>query len=656
MNKKIVSSLLISSLFLASCGSDVPLPKEEPTPKKHVSIATIKKDFFSEQIKLVGKVSSIMETPVSSLSSGVIKDILFEVGQNVKAGQVLAKIDLGSSAYATSYNNANTAYNNSLNAFSYTEESIKNDLLSAKVQLENAKMSKENTYAVTEKQLELAKTQLENIKNTIKNTISTTGISQRNVEIQLKSANDKLDMDKKSFEMNLSSSYINLNNILTLALTQMDSALNSADLTLGVSDKNKNINDSFESYLGAKNIDTKLKAERSFVAAKSSYDSFLSATYGTDRDSLDKKANDAINVLSKIDELYTNITTMLNNSISSSSFTQDTISGMITKASSIQSGATGQGGIIGLKTQLDTVINGINSLKTQYSITIEADNNNISAASSQLDNIKAGNISQLDNVNGSESLTKTQFENATASVKQARDAVDNGLKIAQTNYDSINAKLNSQRIQAKSQIDSAKGGKDLAGIGLDNTSIIAPYDGVITARNIEIGSLVNPGSPAFMIGNNNNIKIKIDINSDDVTNLNLGQIVDIKRQNNSYTGTISLVSPASDPTTKMFRSEVSFFTKPDSLNLGDFVDVYISKDKSKDKHILVPFSSLISLGQGEYNVFLVGSGNIVKTTLVKIGDQNSKEVVITSGLKEGDKVVVSGALNLQDGDLVEESK
>ncbi|HBA44663.1 TPA: hypothetical protein DEG21_03545 [Patescibacteria group bacterium] len=36
-------------------------------------------------------------------------------------------------------------------------------------------------------------------------------------------------------------------------------------------------------------------------------------------------------------------------------------------------------------------------------------------------------------------------------------------------------------------------------MSLNNTSIIAPFDGVVTAKNIEIGSLVNPGTPAFTI-------------------------------------------------------------------------------------------------------------------------------------------------------------
>ncbi|MCK9273147.1 efflux RND transporter periplasmic adaptor subunit, partial [Candidatus Gracilibacteria bacterium] len=90
-------------------------------------------------------------------------------------------------------------------------------------------------------------------------------------------------------------------------------------------------------------------------------------------------------------------------------------------------------------------------------------------------------------------------------------------------------------------------------------------------------------------------------------------------------------------------------------NLGDYVDVVINKVNSTEKMLLVPFSSIISLGQGDYSIFVVKDG-IAKTRQVKIGSQNSTQVQILSGVKEGEKVVISGTLDLQDGDKIEEEK
>ncbi|MFA6089548.1 MAG: hypothetical protein WC755_06815 [Candidatus Woesearchaeota archaeon] len=105
---------------------------------------------------------------------------------------------------------------------------------------------------------------------------------------------------------------------------------------------------------------------------------------------------------------------------------------------------------------MTTLKNTLSTTKTSIETNRISLGNALDIANTQLNNIKAGNISQLDTISGNETLTQTQLENTIASVKQARDSADNAVKIAGSNYDSINAKLNSQRIQAKSQVDSAK--------------------------------------------------------------------------------------------------------------------------------------------------------------------------------------------------------
>ncbi|EKE26680.1 MAG: acriflavin resistance protein [uncultured bacterium (gcode 4)] len=644
MKKKIIAVLLVSSLLLVSCWGNEQVQKTEEPPK-YVTIDTVKKDFFAEQIKLVGKVSPIMETPISPLASGVIKDVLAEVWQKVKAWQVLAKIDLGSSAYGTAYNNANTAYNNSLNAFSFTEQSIEKDLESAKIQLDNARAAKDNAYITTEKQLELAQTQLDNIKKTLQNSVTTTSETLKNANLLVENAKTNINNFNITSGQNLSGIYENLKVTINWTLVTIDSSITQADTLLWITDKNKNLNDSYETYLWAKNSSSKTKAELAFHDVLKWYTDLQNTSYS----SLDKKANDILDLLSKDVILYENITNVLNNTISSVNFPQTQLDGTILNISKTQ------GAVIQAQSQITTIINTLNSTKTSIEANSISLGNALNIALSQLESIKAWNNSQLDSISWNENLTKAQLENTVASVKQARDNVDNALKMAQASFDSINAKLNAQRIQAKSAIDSAKWWKDLAWISLDNTSIIAPYDGIITARNIEIWSSVGPWMAAFMIWDNDSIKIKMDINSENVTNLNIWQVVEVTKQENTYTWIVSLVSPSSDPNTKMFKSEISFSLKPENLNLWDFVDVYISKNKSKEKSILVPYSSLISLWQWEYNVFVVWSWSQVFSKSVKIWSQNSKQVQVISGLSEWEQIVVNWALNLQDGDKVEEN-
>ena len=549
-----------------------------------------------------------------------------DVGQKVKAGQVLATIDLSNSAYGVSFNNAQTTLNNSVNSFNYTEESIKNDLEAARIQLENAKANKENTYATTEKQLNLTKTQLDNISKTKKNTYSTTEESFKSADLLAKNAQTSIDNFEKNSESSLASLYSSLGVSITSGLTTIDNSLTQIDTILGVSDKNKTLNDSYETYLGAKEITTKTEAENAYGKTKEEYLKIVGLSAKT-RDELDVKLDKTTTIVDLQRDLLEKIVTMLNNSIAAASFPQsqlDTISANITKiqATNLQ-----------LQSQFSTLKNSIVQTKTQIDTQRVSLQNALSIAQTQLANIKAGNISQIDAVNGNEILTQNQLDSTYATIKASQDSVDNALKIAQANYDSVQAKLNSQRVQAKSAIDSAKGGKDIAGINLGNTSIVAPFDGIITAKNIEIGTMIAAGSPAFTIGDNSKMKVKLDVNSDNITYLKITQEAQISRNGKSFTGIISLLSPTTDPTTKMFKAEILFSGTPDGINLGDYVDVTIHKVNGTESMLLVPFSSIVSLGQGEYSLFVVTDG-VAKARSVKVGAQNSSQVQILSGLKE----------------------
>jgi len=107
--------------------------------------------------------------------------------------------------------------------------------------------------------------------------------------------------------------------------------------------------------------------------------------------------------------------------------------------------------------------------------------------------------------------------------------------------------------------------------------------------------MIAAGSPAFIIGDNSKMKVKLDVNSDNITYLKLAQTTQISRSDKSFTGIISLLSPGTDPTTKMFKAEVLFSDTPMGVNLGDYVDVMIHKVNGTELMTLVPFSSIISL-------------------------------------------------------------
>lgn|GEM_PF-1785786 len=217
-----------------------------------------------------------------------------------------------------------------------------------------------------------------------------------------------------------------------------------------MTDRNKNANDAYEIYLSAKNSSLKTDAENSFREVKNAFDSIQYGNYNSSESSIERKTNDILGVLAKDIALYEELVSVLNNSITSSSFTQTQLDGLGLNV------AKYQGLLLQSQSQMTTLKNTLATTQTSIETNRTSLENALDIANTQLENIKAGNTSQLDSLSGNETLTQTQLENTIATVKQARDGVDNAVKIAQANYDSISAKLASQRIQARSQADQAK--------------------------------------------------------------------------------------------------------------------------------------------------------------------------------------------------------
>lgn len=427
------------------------------------------------------------------------------------------------------------------------------------------------------------------------------------------------------------------------ALIAIDSAITQADVVLGITDTNKGLNDGYETYLGAKNIKLKSLAEENFHKVFASYHAILDAKNSSSGITNIRLSN-IISLLNETISLYDAIISVLDNSIISSQFPQTSLDAIKATMSAKQSVLTQT------NTSLVALSNSIITTRTSLETAL-------SIAETSLQNAIAGSASSLDGITGTEILARTQLENTVAMVKSTRDSADSALKTTEAQYESTRAKLGSQLTGVKSQLDASKGQKDIASIQAENGLIRAPFDGVVLTKTTELGGLVNPGTPLFTLGDDMSLVIRMEVNPDIIGSLKIGQTVSIAKESKTFTGVISLLAPGSDTTTRMFRVEALFQdtkSSKESFHIGDFADVSITRTISDTKSITLPFVALTSDGRDGFIVYTVGSGSIVMRKAVKIGAQNESRVEILGGLREGEKVVISGALNLQDGDEIEE--
>jgi RND family efflux transporter MFP subunit len=261
---------------------------------------------------------------------------------------------------------------------------------------------------------------------------------------------------------------------------------------------------------------------------------------------------------------------------------------------------------------------------------------------------------------------------ATATLKQAEASFQRQADLlarqtaSQATYDQALA----TRDAAQSSMDQAKASTALAQINYDYTQVTAPFDGVVTARQVSVGQYVGgTATPTVLatIVQHDPIYANFNVSERDVLDVreNLAaqgmRVEDLKnvpveiglQNENGYPhrGALDYVSPTVDQSTGTLAAR-AVFQNPNKLLLpGYFVRVRIPRGKAADG-LLVPDVALGSDQGGRY-VLTVNKDNVVEQRKVELGPLVGTMRVIDSGVTADDRVIVSGLLRAMPGQKVD---
>lgn len=202
--------------------------------------------------------------------------------------------------------------------------------------------------------------------------------------------------------------------------------------------------------------------------------------------------------------------------------------------------------------------------------------------------------------------------------------------------------------QAQAGVAQAQAGLQAAQVTYDESRITSPIDGVVTAKNVNPGEMASPSAAVVTVVNLDKLVVKASINDDTVNKLHTGETLQVKISavsDKPFTGTVTNISDAADPSTKAFPIKVTLDNKNHVLKPGMFAEVLIPGDGPVS--LLVPRKAVVSSGSNSY-VYVVENGVARKRT-VKVGNSDGINTIVTSGLKEGETVITSGQDSLQDG-------
>jgi len=285
--------------------------------------------------------------------------------------------------------------------------------------------------------------------------------------------------------------------------------------------------------------------------------------------------------------------------------------------------------------------------------------------SEQIDAQLAQNAANLARANAAIAQAESQITQAEAQAKEAAAQLERAKPLKKSGYlsgstydqrESAARTTAAQLVAARDGLTAAKAEKaqvEAQGREIEwrrsNTNVTAPQDGIISQRTARMGALASSvGEPMFRIIQRGEIELDAEIVETELKNVKVGQkaIVTVPQVGN-FEGTVRLVSPEVDKSTRLGRVKIFLGAKP-QLRIGTYAHGQIETARSYG--LAVP-SSAVTFDQGSASVQVVRD-NTVKQHLVAVGLISSDLVEIKDGLHEGDFVVVRAGTFLRDGDVV----
>ncbi len=217
----------------------------------------------------------------------------------------------------------------------------------------------------------------------------------------------------------------------------------------------------------------------------------------------------------------------------------------------------------------------------------------------------------------------------------------------------------SNAAQARASVEAARTNLAQARLALSDTSVRAPFNGVVIARNIDLGALVSNGTIAFTVADIHQVKADFSVPDTALSQLKIGQkqIVFLNTIPVPLTGTITSISPQANQQSRVFVVEV-MLPNPDGLiKPGMIGTLALASTNPASPCLVVPLSVLTQAPGGSrfavYTIQSRGGKSVAVAQPVQIGKTYGNDVEITSGVYEGERVVVLGAQNISDGEAVE---
>lgn len=661
MKKIILFFLFIFLIFSSSCGK-----KDDDILTKNYKTAKVMSGTLKETQNFVGYIEGKEEVYLWAKMGGKIISLNAEEWQRVKAWTILGQLDGEESKVGIQVANniANSLESLSLSTADMFDEQIK--ALEQKVEQTKTSISiAESSILIADAWEKWASKGLEDVKTIASSQLETVSSQLEQARVWLETAESNYDNTLQTLTQKESDIYSNSKIAINQMTNFSTSVFDTLDLILGVTEKNKDKNDGYETFLWGNKVETKEKSEtflrnlQENIKTLKTKNELLKSSSATKEDIYATLSWINTEIYPSLKELLGTSYDMFNESIpSEGSLSLSTLSNYKNQ-------------MLGFQNNLDSIMLSV-SATTELGIqgSINNINNFKKNKTMQLDLLKKQvelaekNIATLEKTyKNYEAITSWQINdtNTKSTIAQEQKAIAQKQKtIAEQQLKELEASIESMKKQKQAKLDELStkkeevwGNKMTSIVFLDNTKIISSLDGVITKKFWEIGQVVGGGVPLYIVANDDVLKVKVSVPESSLKDILLGEEVKISLEENQkeVTWKLTKILPTIDKITKTWNVEIEIQNKDHSIKIGSYVKAYFSQItqdvKIQESGILIPNSAIISdLWIPWVYVLEDNIAHFKNIEIIYSGKLRSQ----IKGLKMGEIVITEGKENISDGE------
>jgi RND family efflux transporter MFP subunit len=591
------------------------------------TLATVDIANIKQTVNETGTLRATKELNLSFPSSGKLEKIYFEIGDSVKAGEIIAELDFKDLLIKKNEASANV---------DVAEENLKKLIAGAtreeiaieKAQLEQAETAYNAAKSEYEKIDKSTKETMEQTEKTLLDLESSSSDTITTYEQAIKSAADNLSNTKRTQQKQIDDKVM-------AALTVVDDKFIKINTSLDVINSAIN-DDDFDEFISKKDPKYLELTKSQYANAKEKIEEltekFITVKTEKKQDEVYEMLDDVFLLLDTVSQALLNCYKALENSITSTSFPQSQIDTLKTNVSAQQ-------------TIISTAITATDSSKTDlndailnYDIKVSAASNTKLEAESAYDNAL---INAKNSYNNAQIARDQQLDVAQSKI----DSTYKALQVANAQYNKINAPANKYDISlAEAKIRQAEAAFETIENQLENSVIKASVDGIITDVIYEVGEQVIANQTAIKLLGESDFEIEVLISEADIAKVTLGNKVEITLDSYGddvkFNGDIIFIEPAETIIQDViyYKVEISFDANKYEIKSGMTANATITTAE-KENVLVIPSRAVIEKnGSGKFARTLI-NGEIVEQK-VEIGIRGDDGVLeLISGVNEGDTVV-----------------